>query len=85
MELIKEFLRRYANVVAPDSVVRKALLEALADTLNIHLPERAIKIVNTVAYLEIDSTTKSVLFMRQEDILSRVEEKIGKRLLTAIR
>lgn len=85
MEGIQEFLKRYLNLTPPDGAVRKALSESFKELLNITVDPRKIKIVGTVAYIELDTTTKSMLFVHQEKILRRVEERLGKKSLTAIR
>jgi hypothetical protein len=85
MEGIQGFLQRYLNLTPPDGAVRKALAEGFKELLNIEIEPRKIKIVGTVAYIEIDTTTKSMLFVHQEAVLRRVDEKLGKKGLTAIR
>jgi tRNA G37 N-methylase Trm5 len=85
MEGIQGFLQRYLQLTAPDSAVRKALSESFKELLSISIEPRKIKIVGTVAYIELDTTTKSMLFVHQEKILKRTEEKLGKKALTAIR
>jgi hypothetical protein len=85
MEGIGNFLSRYLNLTPPDGAVRKALTESLKEILNITIDPRKVKIVGTVAYIEIDTTTKSMFFIHQERILQKVEEKIGKKSLTALR
>ncbi len=85
MEGIENFLKRYLNLTPPDGAVRKALTESLEEIVKIKIDPRKVKIVGTVAYVEIDTTTKSVFFIHQERILQRVEEKLGKKSLTAIR
>lgn len=85
MEGIQGFLQRYLNLKAPDASIRKALSESLEELLKIKIEPRKIKIVGMVAYIEIDTTTKSFFFTHQENILKRVEEKLGKKSLTAIR
>ena len=85
MEGIQSFLGRYIRLTPPDGAVRKALTESLKEILNITVDQRKIKIVGSVAYVEIDTTTKSVFFIHQERLLSRTEEKLGKKALTAIR
>jgi hypothetical protein len=49
------------------------------------IPQRDIKIVGDVAYVDIDTTLKSALFMRQSAILKRVEERLGRKGISAIR
>jgi hypothetical protein len=85
MEGIENFLKRYLNLSPPDGAVRKALTESFEEILKIKIDPRKVKIVGTVAYVEIDTTTKSVFFIHQDQILQKVEEKIGKKSLTAIR
>lgn len=69
----------------PEMAVRKALSESLEETVKIHIDPRKIKIIGTVAYVEMDTTTKSMFFVHQDRILSLVEAKLGKKALTAIR
>ena len=85
MEGIHGFLQRYLHLTPPDGAVRKSLVEAFKDILNITTDERKIKIVGPVAYIEIDTTTKSMFFIHQEKLLRRVEERLGKKALTALR
>ena len=85
MEGIGSFLTRYLNLTPPDGAVRKALTESFKEILNITLDPRKVKIVGTVAYVEIDTTTKSMFFIHQDRILQGVEAKLGKKSLTAIR
>lgn len=82
---IRDLLDRYFRLAPPDTAVRRALSESIKDVANMDVPQRAIKIVGDVAYIDIDTTLKSALFMRQNAILARVEERLGRRGAGAIR
>lgn len=85
MQNIRDLLDRYFRLAAPDTAVRRALMESIKEIVNIDIPQRDIKIVGDVAYVEIDTTIKSALFMRQSAILKRVEERLGRKGVSAIR
>ena len=85
MQNIRDLLDRYFKLAAPDTAVRRALMESIKDVANMDIPQRDIKIVGDVAYVDIDATLKSALFMRQSAILKRVEERLGRKGVSAIR
>lgn len=85
MHNIRDLLDRYLRLAPPDTASRRALVESIKDVANMDVPQRDIKIVGDVAYVDIDATLKSALFMRQSAILKRVEERLGRRGLSAIR
>lgn len=85
MQNIRDLLDRYLRLAPPDTAIRRALMESIKDIVNMDIPQRDITIVGDVAYVDIDATLKSALFMRQGAILKRVEERLGRKGISAIR
>ena len=85
MNPINQLLERYARFVAPDNAIRKALVMSIKEVANLDVNERSIKIIHGVAYIDVDTTFKSALFLYQESILKKTEEHIGKKGLIGIR
>lgn len=85
MNPIRELLDRYTRFASPDSAVRKALAQSIKEEAGIDVSERTISLVNNVAYVNIDTSIKSALFMRQEVIVKKTNERLGKIALVGIR
>jgi hypothetical protein len=85
MNPLHELLNKYRRYVAPDSAARKALVMSIKEASGIDINERTIRIIGTVAYIDTDPLIKSAIFMRQEVILKKTGEALGKMVLTAIR
>lgn len=74
---IKDLFERYKNIQPPETAVRKATVSVLSQN-KIIVPERNIRVIGTVVYLDIDSVVKSVVFINKQKILSQIQEIIGK-------
>ena len=74
---IKELFERYKHIQPPDTAVRSAVVSALSH-YKIHIQERNVRVINTVVYIDTDTTIKNVVFMNKTKILSAIAESIGK-------
>lgn len=74
---IRELFERYKHIQPPESSVRKAVVSVLAQ-YKIIVPERSVRVIGTVVYLDTDPVVKSVVFIHKNKILSEVTESIGK-------
>lgn len=82
---IRELLDRYTRFTSPDSAVRKALSQSIKEESGIDVSERSISLINNVAYVNIDTSIKSALFMRQEGIIKKTNERLGRVVVVGMR
>lgn len=82
---IRELLDRYTRFTSPDSAVRKALAQSIKEEAGIDVSERSISLINNVAYVNIDTSIKSALFMRQEGIIKKTNERLGRVVVVGMR
>lgn len=85
MNPIRELLDRYMRFTAPDIAVRKGLAQSIKEEVGVDIPERSITIINNAAYITTDTSIKSAIFMRQETIINRTNERLGKMAVVGIR
>ena len=86
MQGIRELLERYTRFAPQDAAVRQALAESIRDIVGTTIDRRSIKIIGSVAYVDVPQAEKPAVFMRQGKIIGRAEERLGRASgITAIR
>lgn len=81
MKGIGDFLSRYLGLRPPGAVLADALREVIVGELGVELPEDAIKISGTTAFIRAPSVLKSEIALRKENILRQVKQKAGDGLI----
>ena len=84
MHNLRDFLEKYKLIAPSDGAIRKTLAEIVLERARVRIPERDIKIIGSVAYIESDPMIKSAIFLNQSAILEDFFQKTGKRTITAL-
>ncbi|MCR4274640.1 MAG: hypothetical protein NUW02_01135 [Candidatus Campbellbacteria bacterium] len=84
MRGILDFLSRYKEITPPDIVVRRKLIDVIEEKTKIRLEGKDVRIIGPVAYCGVESGLKNMLFLKKEDILQRLEETLGKKIVKDI-
>lgn len=81
MKGIGDFLSRYLGLRPPGAAIADALREVLFGEFGVELPEDAVTISGTTAFIRAPSVLKSEIALRKEGILRQVREKVGDGLV----
>lgn len=84
MQILRDFLSKYARFTPPDTVVKKHLSGILSKELNRTIPEKNIRIIGPVAYCTLESAVKNILLFKKITILDQLEQEVGKRIVRDI-
>jgi len=84
MQILRDFLSKYARFAPPDGVVKKHLSTILSKELNRTVLEKNIRIIGPVAYCTLESAVKNTLLFKKTTILDQLEQEVGKRIVRDI-
>ncbi len=79
MRAVGNFLTRFKHLKAPERSVRAAVLQAVKEVVGVDIENRSVKISgNDTLYLSPSSIIKSAIFEHKLEVLSRVNNILGK-------
>lgn len=76
---ITKLLDRFRHLEPSDSHIKKAFTDIVFERFGETLPEKNIRVMRGVIYLNTHPTLKSELHMRKNELLDELNEKIGKQ------
>lgn len=82
---IKDLLSKFNNLLLSEEVNVRVINKVLNEVIGIDIKREDIKIKNNIIYLNIKPIYKNEIFIKQEKIISLLEENIGKRSPKIIR
>jgi hypothetical protein len=71
---IKDVLSRFRNVLLKEETKTNTIQKVLEDVVGISIEPKQITIKNHIIYLDIKPIYKSEIFLKQEEITSRLKE-----------
>ncbi len=82
---IKDLLVRFNNLLLGEESKAEAVRSAISETIKTTINPKDIKVRNNVIYLNIKPIYKSEIFLKKEEILSKLEKYFGKKAPQNIR
>ena len=82
---IKDLLKRWDGILLSEEGKKETVARVIGRAIGIELRAKNIQIRNGTVYLDIKPTYKSEVFLKQEKILSKIEEAFGKHAPKNIR
>jgi hypothetical protein len=76
---IKDLLVRFNNILLSEEGNKEIIRKIISEIIDVEIKKEDIKIKNSVIYLNIKPIYKNEIFLKQEKILSRLEESLGKK------
>jgi hypothetical protein len=76
---IKDLLERWSGVLLSEEVKKETVSRIISETVGVSINTEQIKIKNNTIYLDIKPIYKNEIFLKQEKIISKLEEAFGKK------
>ncbi len=81
---IKDLLARFNNILLGEEGKKEAIRKIISEVIKVEIKSEDIKIKNGTIYLNIKPIYKNEIFLKQDKILSKLEETLGKKSPTAL-
>ncbi|MBI3305569.1 hypothetical protein HYZ82_00330 [Candidatus Nomurabacteria bacterium] len=75
---IKDLLFGWSGVLLQEENKIESIRAAVSDTIGVEIKKEDIKIKNNTVFLDMKPIYKSEIFLKKGEILSRLENSIGK-------
>ncbi|MFQ5540631.1 MAG: hypothetical protein ACE5F4_00030 [Candidatus Paceibacteria bacterium] len=75
MKLVGDFLSKFKNIKPPDDTLKRALMLALEETLDIHCTPDRISIANGIAYIKTSSVAKNMIQINRSVVLKNLFDR----------
>ena len=82
---IKDLLVRFQNILLSEKGKKEVVRKIISEVIKTEINSEDIEIKNNTIYLNIKPIYKNEIFLKQEQILSRLEESFGKKAPQDIR
>lgn len=83
---IKDLLGRFSSILLSEENKKESIRRAISEALKAEINSKDVKIKGSVVYLNIKPIYKNEIFMKQEEILKKLEESfLGKKPPLSIR
>lgn len=83
---VKDLLERFSHILLSEENKKESVRRAISEAIRTEINSEDVKIKNNVIYLNIKPIYKNEVFMRQEEILKKLEESfLGKKPPLSIR
>ena len=76
---IKDLLSRWSEVLLSEEGKKETVARVIGEAIGINLNTEDVKFQNGTLFLNIKPIYKNEIFLKQEKILSKIEEVFGKR------
>ncbi len=82
---IKDLLLRFSHLLHSEEVKKESIRNIISETIGIQIPLKDITIKNNTVFLNIKPVYKNKIFIKKEQILSKIEETLGKKAPSDLR
>jgi DNA replication protein DnaD len=82
---IKDLLVRFNNILLSEEGKKDSIRKAISETIKIEIKSEDVKIKNNIIYLNIKPIYKNEIYIKQEEITSKLEVLFGKKAPRDIR
>lgn len=74
---IKDLLGRFSGILLSEESKRESVRRAVSEALNVKIDSADVKIKNNIIYLNLKPIYKNEVFLKQEQILLKLQESFG--------
>lgn len=85
MDDVSGFLKRFTQLLQHKDYVVDVCIEVLESVAHVQVTKQDIRLKNKVLTTNISGAMKSQVFMRKNSVITEVNTRIGKTVLTDIR
>jgi hypothetical protein len=82
---IKDLLNKFSDILLSEEVKKKSIKDIISEVVRVNIKNEDIKIKNNVIYLDIKPIYKNEIFLKRDEILSKLQESLGKKTPQNIR
>ena len=82
---IKDLLIRFQNILLSEGGKKDIVRKEISEVIKTEISSEDIEIKNNIIYLNIKPIYKNEIFLRREQIFSKLEESLGKKAPQDIR
>lgn len=76
---IKDLLVRFNNILLSEEGNKEVIRKIISEIIDVEIKKEDIKIKNSVIYLNIKPIYKNEILLKQDKILQKLEESLGKK------
>lgn len=76
---IKDLLAKFQNILLSEEVKKDSVRTIISEVVGIPIELKDIEIKNNTVYLNIKPIYKNEIYMKQEKILTKLSEQLGKK------
>ena len=76
---IKDLLNKWSTILLSEEGKKAAVAQAIGKEIGVDIDTESVKIQNGTVYLNVKPLYKTEIFLKQEKILSRLEEIFGRK------
>ena len=76
---IKDLLAKFQDILLSEEVKKDSVRTIISEIVGIPLELKDVEIKNNTVYLNIKPIYKNEIFMKQEKILAKLSESLGKK------
>lgn len=82
---IKDLLARFSNILLSEEGKKEVVRSIISEVIGVQIKSEDMKIKNGTIYLNIKPIYKNEIFLKQEQILLKLKESLGKKTPQNIR
>jgi len=82
---IKDLLARFQNILLSEKGKKEVIRKVISGVIKTEISSEDIEIKNNTIYLNIKPIYKNEIFLKQEQIFSKLEKSLGKKAPQDIR
>ena len=82
---IKDLLNKLNNILLSNEGKKNSIAEAIFEVVGVKINPKKIEIKNNIVYLDVKPIYKNEIFLKQEQIFSKLKEIFGKNTPPKIR
>ncbi len=80
MESIKLYLERFRGLQAPDTDLKKLIIQTVSDVVGVKLDKKSISFQGQTVFIKARSVIKAEIFIHRQEIIKQLEEKLDRSL-----
>ncbi|MES2023465.1 MAG: hypothetical protein V4439_02165 [Patescibacteria group bacterium] len=82
---IKDLLLRFSNILLSEELKKQGIRDTICEVIGVEIKTEDIKIKNGTVFLNIKPIYKNEIFLKQDKILQKLSEQLGKKSPQSLR
>jgi len=77
---IKDLLNKFSHILLSEEAEKESVRKIISEIVKIEIKSKDIRIKNSVLYLNIKPIYKNEIFLKQDQILLKLQESLGRKV-----